>query len=99
MVDHSSHQRTWPIVLHNSNFRDAIHLKYNWQPNHVHVRTCICGKSCTVDDALRLVFILKAHQHADTTRSETVLQISCRKYATMSPANPDCSLSLEKHSP
>ena len=39
------------LVLHKSDFRDAIHLRYNWQPMHLRTQ-CICGKSFTVDHAL-----------------------------------------------
>ena len=39
------------LVLHKSDFRDAIHLRYNWQPTHLRTQ-CICGKSFTVDHAL-----------------------------------------------
>ena len=52
----SSWLATLPIqehgfALHKSAFRDALCLRYGWQPSHLPSH-CICGKSFTVEHAL-----------------------------------------------
>ena len=39
------------FTLHKSAFRDAIYLRYGWQPPLLPT-TCACGKSFTIDHAL-----------------------------------------------
>ena len=39
------------FILHKGAFRDALCLRYNWQPTHL-PKSCVCGHSFTVDHAL-----------------------------------------------
>ena len=39
------------FALHKGAFRDALCLRYNWQPSHL-PSNCICGQSFTVEHAL-----------------------------------------------
>ena len=39
------------FTLHKGAFRDALCLRYNWQPTHL-PKSCVCGHSFTVDHAL-----------------------------------------------
>ena len=39
------------FTLHKGAFRDALCLRYNWQPSHL-PSNCVCGQSFTIDHAL-----------------------------------------------
>ena len=46
----SAYHRAW-IYPAQGSFRDALYLRYNWQPTHL-PKSCVCGHSFTVDHAL-----------------------------------------------
>ena len=41
----------YDFVLHKSAFRDAVYLRYGWQPQNL-PEYCTCGHSFTIDHAL-----------------------------------------------
>ena len=63
------------FTLHKSTFRDAIALRYGWQPLHTPT-TCACGTTFSVG-ARTIMSKEWFSQQYDTMKSETLRQIWC----------------------